>query len=418
VSDQWVDVKADYGATGDDSADDTTAIRNAIAACATGGTVLFPPGYVFKVTGAITVSKSLTLLGYGSTLHQVTVSTAGVVVSASDVRIRGLTVKGHQTPGSITYNGSEDGVQLHASGVGSAYARSVIVDCEIYGFGDVGIDAAFVNDCTWEENYVHDCGYGAIMSISPQRGRISRNHCATIGPGTSGNMYGIAVTRNGSSSLTTDPRATDVIIAENFVENVAWEGIDTHAGQRIQIVDNTITNCDEGITGTTSPFGATALAPLECTISRNVVNSTKTDGSASDGISLLGTADEYATGKIHDNTVIGHGDQSNSWSGGVIMYYTRGVSVRGNYGRDCSPCALQASHNNIGVNVTGNTSQDNWSTAVTNANGVAVASTPNSGIVANNTVVRGTKSATHVNTAAAFVTAGNTITTSNNLLYT
>lgn len=55
----------EYGAIGDGSADDTTAINNAMAALPSrGGTLFFPPGS-YKVTSTIVVAKPLTILGSG-----------------------------------------------------------------------------------------------------------------------------------------------------------------------------------------------------------------------------------------------------------------------------------------------------------------------------------------------------------------
>lgn len=59
-----------FGAVGDNVADDTTAIRAAITASASGGTVFFPKG-VYKVTSTIVIPDGVTLVGvntYSSTI--------------------------------------------------------------------------------------------------------------------------------------------------------------------------------------------------------------------------------------------------------------------------------------------------------------------------------------------------------------
>lgn len=53
-----------YGATGDGSTDDTTAINNAIEACTTGSIVYFPKG-VYKVSSTITLNKEVSIIGAG-----------------------------------------------------------------------------------------------------------------------------------------------------------------------------------------------------------------------------------------------------------------------------------------------------------------------------------------------------------------
>jgi hypothetical protein len=68
----WTDVKAN-GAKGDGVADDTAAIRKAIAAVATGGVVYFPPGN-YRVTDQITIARPVNLagVGRGSQVYQAT----------------------------------------------------------------------------------------------------------------------------------------------------------------------------------------------------------------------------------------------------------------------------------------------------------------------------------------------------------
>lgn len=57
----WLNVKA-YGATGNGTTDDTTAIRNALAACPGGGTVYLPVG-IYATSGALTIPPGVTLRG-------------------------------------------------------------------------------------------------------------------------------------------------------------------------------------------------------------------------------------------------------------------------------------------------------------------------------------------------------------------
>ena len=50
----WLDVVADYGAAGDGTTDDTTAIQNALNAAETlGGAVVYFPARVYKIAGAL-----------------------------------------------------------------------------------------------------------------------------------------------------------------------------------------------------------------------------------------------------------------------------------------------------------------------------------------------------------------------------
>ncbi len=58
-----VNVRA-YGATGNGTTDDTTAIQNAINACPVGGTVGMPTGR-YRITSTLVIDKMLTLVGSG-----------------------------------------------------------------------------------------------------------------------------------------------------------------------------------------------------------------------------------------------------------------------------------------------------------------------------------------------------------------
>lgn len=411
-----VDVR-DYGAVGDDSTDDTTAISNAYAQVPIGGELFFPANYTFKVTSALTLAKAITVVGTGSVMHQVTSGAEGFAVTATGVQILGLTLQGPQTPGSLSYNSTEIAIDLDGVSAAAPLNNSIITDCEMYGWGRSGIESFYVNNLRWQNNYIHDVAYAGILSLCPQRGLISSNRIVTIGPGTSSNCYGIAVTRNSTSNLSLDPRPTDINITNNTIEHVTiWEGIDTHGGQRIQVANNIIRDCDQGIAMTTSPFGANVLAPVDCSVIGNTIDSTSTNGTRKTGIYMIGDTSDYATGQISNNTVIGHGTENDSSSGGILLYFTRGALVQGNYSRDCSPAAIQASNNNTGILVTGNMSQDNWCTSG-NANGVCVSSNPNTGLVLGNVMVRGPKSAGSVNTATVFVAASNTITSTSNLSF-
>jgi hypothetical protein len=64
ISTKQVNVR-DYGATGNGSTDDTTAINAAIAACPVGGQVIFPAGTYLTASG-LTITKAVSLIGQGA----------------------------------------------------------------------------------------------------------------------------------------------------------------------------------------------------------------------------------------------------------------------------------------------------------------------------------------------------------------
>ncbi len=79
----WVDVK-EYGATGNGTTDDTTAIQNAINSISTaGGTVLFPIG-TYLISSTLTVPNYVFLVGMSRYRSQLKASTAITMVSFPD----------------------------------------------------------------------------------------------------------------------------------------------------------------------------------------------------------------------------------------------------------------------------------------------------------------------------------------------
>lgn len=86
VTDPWVDVRA-YGAVGDGSTDDTTAIQGAIDAVnAAGGGVVYLPKGTYKVTTFITLKSNVTLEGEGDTsvIKGVFASATNRIITSSD----------------------------------------------------------------------------------------------------------------------------------------------------------------------------------------------------------------------------------------------------------------------------------------------------------------------------------------------
>lgn len=121
-----------YGALGDDSHDDTTAIQAAVTAALVGkGKVFIPPG-TYKITAAISIPSPLTIEGGGgwdgqTIIHQVTANTAALDF-------------GSGSDGSILIGVKVTGPTGNASGAG-IYARKTVhmKDVWVLNFYD-GID--------------------------------------------------------------------------------------------------------------------------------------------------------------------------------------------------------------------------------------------------------------------------------------
>jgi hypothetical protein len=183
-----------------------------------------------------------------------------------------------------------------------------------------------------------------------------------------------------------------------------WEGIDTHAGQRLSIIGNQVFDCLVGIALVASPdeFSAELYAPQDITVIGNTVDSRVSDGSRQSGIKLVGASgvsvNEYATGVISGNIVRGHGNDTNGLDGAIQIYCTRGVVISGNVVFEASPNGIALYHDNLDFVVSGNTITDTWTNSRPIAVGITTSSTNNKGFITDNTVGKATKVATLVST--------------------
>lgn len=125
-----------YGAVGNGTTDDTTAIQNAINAAhsAKKGTVYFPPG-IYKISSTLTIYTGVSLVGAGSAasiINQVTTSANGITaVDAGALTIQNLRING---PAS----GSGVGISMsHSSANNVPYLT--FIGLKVVNFGSHGI---------------------------------------------------------------------------------------------------------------------------------------------------------------------------------------------------------------------------------------------------------------------------------------
>ena len=176
-----------YGALGDGTTDDTTAITNTIAGLLTnGGTIFFPPG-IYKITSSITMNKRGKLLGctgleISSATAPVTIlktgNFTGIIITANSVIVDGIVCKGD------TGNGG-DGIQIKAG-------RTVLQNVSSTLHGGVGIrigdDAEEVNCNLWRlinvaalGNTSHGVLIDDVAEINANAGITNGLSCMTNG---------------------------------------------------------------------------------------------------------------------------------------------------------------------------------------------------------------------------------------------
>ena len=152
----------------------------------------------------------------------------------------------------------------------SNVSQITLSDDTISGFDGKGIDANFVDGFTFSFNAISNIWNAGISGTSVKNGHISGNHVFNV-VGTP-NSYGIILSR-AYGSLAVYPRSSDIEVSGNTIEDVRnWDGINTHAGQRLKILNNVVRRSRNAIfvAGMANASGgADVLAPLDVTVSGN-----------------------------------------------------------------------------------------------------------------------------------------------------
>jgi hypothetical protein len=334
-----------YGGVADGGTDCTTALQNALSACAGAVAVYVPCGTNFyKITARVTAPANAHLvLEEGAELRW-TATTAngtsllgtptrpGIEVMGSNVILEG---KGKLTgPGTVAANSGAGGGGV-TSFVGNEFAilsigpsansrrpRLTLRDLEISLWGQGGIATQFCQNIAIVGCWIHDVGYQGIVNLSAQGVRVHRNTVYGIAPGTAGNAYGITHSHD-STNYSSDPNVTaaprqtvnpfciDVDVGFNEVRDVPlWTGIDFHGAYDSLVHHNRTYNCHRGIQVSSSSNAGLNYAGENNAIVDNVVYGPQINGNAT--TDLAG----FQAGIVVN--------------GGSVLTH-RGITVRGNH---------------------------------------------------------------------------------------
>lgn len=165
-------VKA-YGAVGDDSTDDTTAIQSAInaASSAGGGVVFFPQG-TYKITAALALKSFVSLIGVGcgseekgSTIHQTSTSLSALQGTNTTDVMESITIEQLRIAGPAS--GTGHGIYLKNTGDSGDHPPFVSFsfrDLYVYGFGGWGINAESLITSVVERVTCESNGNGFLLN--------------------------------------------------------------------------------------------------------------------------------------------------------------------------------------------------------------------------------------------------------------
>lgn len=341
-----------------EAADDTSedVLQQALDAVAAGGSFVIDRPWTRSRTLVVRRSLHLRFTGAGA-IRMVTDRTA-ILVEASDVEIVGAIVSGVGADGGgaghgIAVMGSR-GKPLHGNTIRGGRFRDVPHD---------GVHLEYCDGFRVTGTTSERVGYAGILGVGVVDGTIDNNTVRDVRqPHGRVNSYGITLTRDARWGPAVTRRSARVRVLGNRITDVpAWEGIDTHAGEDIEIRDNVVTGCRVGIAAVPSKDPAdrdeTSVAPTGLVIADNTVTRTPglAPGSAvivSGAGTTVGSRRPRATGTVTGNVLTGGGGAAGE--AGILVKLSRGMVIDGNRIEASVDNAICLAHSNAAVTVSGN----------------------------------------------------------------
>lgn len=292
---EWWGAKDDSGTT-----DNTSALNSALA---NGGEIELtaPNGGYYKITDTLTSAVTGTNL-YSNNFAEITQATAGkgcISVSASHVKIDGLTLTGAQ---HAAYNIAETAV--YSAGTDSSQITDITINnCIISNWGWEGIRFDYVDRATANHNYLYDIVYSGIQGRWTNYSDFSHNRIENITPGSaSGVMVGI--TLSGTTSQATSPMHG--IIADNYIYNTK-QAILLEPAQYVTVTGNDLYDNIAGIV--VKEHSAGGYSNNVTVTGNTIVNESITAGDTYYGIEVGGnTAARYCV--VSGNNIYGYGSST------------------------------------------------------------------------------------------------------------
>jgi Right handed beta helix region len=339
-------------------------------------TIFIPDNTIIEAEGVkITSSNHISILSVGS-----------------GVRINGIELIG---AGNSVYNSSGIGISFKGLYNTSAVYKTnlKLENCKLKNLSCYGIYLEYAQDVKIVNCNIENVGYAGIMGMSVKDVSVSQKTTVkNVSPGTSNNMYGIAFTRfNASADFNQYPRSENCVVIDCVIDNVPiWEALDTHGGNNIKFLNNTIRNCKMGIAIVGSE---TTISPNYCEVTGNIIYGKS--GGTGPGIVVKGSPNtagnpySYAESCIvRGNTLIDCGLEGSSENGAIMFEETRNIVVTGNVIEHAYGNGINCYMNNQGFAITGNTVIDPQSSSITTVSGITVRAGYSKGYIGDNALLR------------------------------
>ena len=260
---------------------------------------------VYRLNQTIRISKPILIKGGARLIFNKNIK-VGVSIESSDVTLSGLTLKSKSKQSKV----------LQAKGTGKRPLCNLRIEGCTFRGGMNAIDLDYIDDSFITNNHIRSIGYAGIALHSCHNVDVTFNHIIDINlDHANRNSYGIAATFHYGH-----PKSTNIRINNNIVENNPyWEALDTHGGENIMFINNTVRNCWRGIAAVGDNHRDVQLCQNITIKDNDIVCS---DESLSNGIVFTGVSDQYLSQVfiIYGNTV------RNSVIG-IYSNYTVGAQV-------------------------------------------------------------------------------------------
>jgi hypothetical protein len=304
-----------YGAVGDGSTNDATAMQNAITAAAAANAVLtLRPGRNYRCTTGLTIPANSTIDFQGATI-----STAANItllsITASNVTLIQPKLRGP----SGTYNANSIGIYLSGTVNGAGVAPTFISDIkilepDIQDFGYLCIQPLYVERMVITNPVAKNFGYGFMITQGTRDCYgVGGIFLDATGLGGGGALECFAVSwsgNDGSTDYVRYPNSERCVWFGGFAKGFSWQPFDTHGGVDCGFIGPVIRDSRRAVWLTTR---SSALGPVRCfardvdAVNTSVAFSTYADGNERRGEAFLiaGASDASASTRAQNCYISG-----------------------------------------------------------------------------------------------------------------
>jgi hypothetical protein len=304
-----------YGAVGDGSTNDATAMQNAITAAAAANAVLtLRPGRNYRCATGLTIPANSTIDFQGATI-----STAANIsllsITASNVTLIQPKLRGP----SGTYNANSIGIYLSGTVNGAGVAPTFISDIkilepDIQDFGYLCIQPLYVERMVITNPVAKNFGYGFMITQGTRDCYgVGGIFLDATGLGGGGALECFAVSwsgNDGSTDYVRYPNSERCVWFGGFAKGFSWQPFDTHGGVDCGFIGPVIRDSRRAVWLTTR---SSVLGPVRCfardvdAVNTSAAFSTYADGNERRGEAFLiaGASDASASNRAQNCFISG-----------------------------------------------------------------------------------------------------------------